>query len=65
MVLAPEIRQRQHVDKRSRCAAFFESGEVLPRYLRRRFADGPVVPLQLQVFECGYLDHTRSARSSC
>lgn len=42
--------------------AFFESGEAVLRYLPRRLADGPVVPLQLQVLEGDYLDHTKNAR---
>lgn len=41
-----------------------EGGEVLVRRRRRRLADGLEVPLQLQLLEGDYLDHSRTEASS-
>jgi lambda family phage portal protein len=41
----------------------FESGECLVRFRQRRESDGLTVPLQLQVHEPDYLDHTKTQKT--
>jgi lambda family phage portal protein len=41
----------------------FESGECLVRFRQRREGDGLTVPLQLQVLEPDYLDHTKTQKT--
>lgn len=41
----------------------FESGECLVRFRQRPASDGLKVPLQLQVIEPDYLDHTKTQRT--
>jgi capsid protein len=41
----------------------FESGECLVRFRQRRESDGLTVPLQLQVLEPDYLDHTKTQKT--
>lgn len=41
-----------------------ESGEILIRRRWRRLSDGLTIPLQLQILEPDYLDHTRNQSSS-
>lgn len=41
----------------------FESGECLVRFRQRRESDGLAIPLQLQVLEPDYLDHTKTQQT--
>jgi lambda family phage portal protein len=41
----------------------FESGECLVRFRQRRSADGFKIPIQLQVLEPDYLDHTKTQKT--